>query len=86
VEPVVPVELAEPVVQAVPAELVIVPAVEAVLELDPVVVAPRTKSVIAALPCGLLEVLAAEDLVVAVVETMHAPAAAEAAVAWAAAE
>jgi len=50
---------------------------------DLVAGAPRTKSATTVLLCGLLAVLAAEDLTEAVAETMHAPAAAEAAVAWA---
>jgi hypothetical protein len=45
-----------------------------------------TKSVTAAPRRGLVPLLAAEDLVAAVVETMREPAAAEAVVAWVEAE
>ena len=58
--------------------------VEAEPELVQVAVAQGTKSVTAALRCGLLAVLAVEDLVVAVAETTREPAAAGAEVAWAA--
>jgi hypothetical protein len=50
------------------------------------VVALRTKSVTAAHRPDLVPLLAAEDLAVAVAETTREPAAAEAAIAWAAAE
>jgi hypothetical protein len=82
VEPVVRVDLAVPVASAEP----VVRAGLVALALVQVAVALRTKSVTAALRYGLLAALAAEDLVVAVVETTREPAAAEAVVAWAAAE
>jgi hypothetical protein len=78
-----------PVVQvsespAVPVALELVPAV-AELEFAQVAVARRTRSVIAAHHRGLVPVLAEEGLA-AGAEITHEPAAAEAVIAWAAAE
>jgi hypothetical protein len=81
-EPAVQVALVVPVASAVP----VVRVAPAELELGQVAVALSTKSVTAALRYGLLAALEAEDLVVAVVGTTREPAAAEAVVAWAAAE
>jgi hypothetical protein len=69
-------------------ELVIAPAEALEREIVQVAVLLRTKSVTAALRCGLLAVLAvaAGDLAAAAVETTRGPAAAEAATAWAAEE
>jgi hypothetical protein len=67
----------------------VVPVHDRVVELEPVpvAVALRTKSVTAAHHPDLVPLLEAEeDLAAAVAETMHEPVAAEAAVAWAAAE
>jgi len=97
VVPVVPAELAVRVALAVPVSSVVLavrvvleepvgPVELAELECGLVAVAVKTKSVTAVLRYGLLAALAAEDLVVAVVGTTREPAAAEAVVAWAAAE
>jgi hypothetical protein len=69
-------------------ELVIALAEALEREIVQVAVLLRTKSVTAALRCGLLAVLAvaAGDLAAAAVETTRGPAAAEAATAWAAEE
>jgi len=93
VEPVVRVDLAVPVasaelvVQVGPAVRValVVPESPAALELVPVAVALRAKSVTAAHHPGLVPVPRVEDSA-AVAETTRAPVAAEAAKAWAAAE
>ena len=82
VGPASPVVLAVRVVSEEP----VVPVELAELEPGPVAVAVKTKSVTAVLRYGLLAALAAEDLVVAVVGITREPAAAEAVVAWAAAE
>jgi hypothetical protein len=89
---VVPAELVVPVAPAglalvqLEGEPELVP-VAAELELVLAAVALRTKSVIALHLRGLLPLLVAEeDLAAVVVETMHEPAAAEVATAWAAAE
>jgi hypothetical protein len=77
-----------PVVEPETLELVIALAAALEREIVQVAVLLRTKSVTAALRCGLLAVLAvaAGDLAAAAVETTRGPAAAEAATAWAAEE